>query len=319
MSACPLCGSVRVSGVSNRDRLGRRVRTWLCEECGLVFNAPQARPKALIDSYIDEQRLGDPAHPEPDIAQTVRIFIRVERAIAEYWPLIKSRHRVLDVCAGSGEFTFVMCRLGFQVEALEPSPDQAVYCHRVLGLEVHAHSFCDKTYPAGAFDLIRIHHLLVHSSDPIAQLRRLREWLSDDGLLYLELPNIEAEAKFRPHGDIFDLGHVCHFNPVTLRAALALTGFEEAEETRERHRDTTAGFFRKAMPRALDVDAGNARRVSDAITRHYARPQQIGTRIGRLVDRIATRAAERRDLKGVAGHRDAAEHFAERLRTKLGL
>jgi rubredoxin len=56
MSACPLCGSDKTSSVSSRDRLGRRVRTWLCEDCGLVFNAPQARPKALIEAYVDETR-----------------------------------------------------------------------------------------------------------------------------------------------------------------------------------------------------------------------------------------------------------------------
>jgi SAM-dependent methyltransferase len=252
------------------------------------------------------------------MADTVRIFAKMERSITEYWPLIKDRRRVLDACAGSGEFTYVMRTLGFSVEALEPNPDYAVYCHRVLGLDVHAQNVWDKSYAAGSFDLIRVRHLLVHSPDPIAQLRRLREWLADDGLLYLELPNIEAEAQSRPRGEIFDVGHIYSFNPVSLRAALAMAGFTEAQETRERHHDTTAGFFRKAPPRAQGrPDAANAQRVSDAITRHYE-GQPITAKIGRFVDGITARAAERKELKGLADHRQAAEHFAGRLKAKLG-
>src|SRR6478672_7645464 len=104
MSACPLCGSDKTSGVSSRDRKGRRVRTWLCEDCGLVFNSPKARPKALIEAYVAEQDPLDTHSHEPEIARTVRIFAQIEQALPEYWPLLRDRRRVLDACAGSGEF-----------------------------------------------------------------------------------------------------------------------------------------------------------------------------------------------------------------------
>jgi SAM-dependent methyltransferase len=318
MSACPLCGSDKTSAVSSRDRLGRRVRTWLCEDCGLVFNAPQARPKALVEAYIDETHERQDG-PEPSVARLGRIFARMERAVAEYWPLLKDRRRVLDACAGSGVFAYVMRTLGFQVEVLEPDPDSAVFCHRVLGVKAHAFNVCDQSYPAGSFDFIRVHHILVHAPDPVALLRSMRDWLADDGLLYLELPNIEVEAALRPRGTIFDLGHPFDFNPATLRAALAQAGFAEVEETRSRHADATAGFFRKAEPDPdARADASNARRVSDAITAHYGRAKP-STSISRFVEGLSTRAAERREQKGLTSHRQAAEHFTSLLRARLGL
>ena len=82
--------------------------------------------------------------------------------------------------------------------------------------------------------------------DPVAQLapNACGTGSSDDGLLYLELPNIEAEAAVRPRGELFDLGHVYNFNPTTMRVALAVAGFSEADETRERSIGTaTAGFL----------------------------------------------------------------------------
>lgn len=317
MSACPLCGSDQTSAVSTRDRQGRRLRTWLCESCGLVFNAPCPRPKALLQAYCDEQQKLDPAAPEPEIELTVRIFTRMERAITEYWPLVKEKRRVLDACAGSGEFAFCMRDLGFQIEALEPNPQYVAYCRRTLGLDVHAANFSDKSYKPGSFDFIRIHHLLVHSRDPVAELRKLRDWLADDGLLYVEVPNIEAEASVRARGEVFDVGHAYSFNPATLRAALASAGFEEAEETRERLGDVTAGFFRKGQVRPAKADAVNARRVSDAIMRHYNDALPLTKRLKRVLDGIAVRAARRREMRGLNGHRDAAEHFSQRLREKL--
>ncbi|HET9160745.1 MAG TPA: class I SAM-dependent methyltransferase [Caulobacteraceae bacterium] len=247
------------------------------------------------------------------------MLARMEQEIAEYWPLIGHRRRLLDVCAGTGEFAFLAKHLGLDVEVLEPNPDYAIHCNRILGLDVQTHTFWDTDYPAGSFDIIRIHHLLVHARDPLGQLRRLQDWLKDDGLLYIELPNLEADAAARSRGALFDAGHVMNFNPATLRSALGVAGFTEAEQTTERHKGTTAGFFRKSNPGdRVRYVAGNAQRVSDAITKHYARAKPHAS-LGRLVEAIASRAAERRELKAVSGHRDAAEQTVERLKAKLSL
>lgn len=279
-----------------------------------MFNAPAAKAKVLLAAHIDfaaEEHL-DPA--EPDIAKVVRIFARMERAIPEYWPLIKDRRRVLDVCAGTGEFAFLMNRLGFSVEALEPTPVYAAYARHVLGVEVEPSFFIDKTYEDGAFDLIRVRRLLTSTPDPFAALAVLRRWLSDDGLLYVELPNIEAEAAVRPQGELFEQGQVVSFNPVSLRVAMAQAGFKEAAP--DRHRGTTAGFFRKAPPVPAKANARNARRVSDAITRHFA-ARPLGERLGRLVGGLKAKVEDRREGRGWSDHRAAAEHFAAQLRQRL--
>jgi SAM-dependent methyltransferase len=316
MSACPLCGSAKTSSVSKRDRLGRRVRTWLCEECGLVFNAPSPSAKALIEAYVEEARETVRASAE-DLARSVRILAKFERGMSEYWPILKGHRRLLDVCAETGEFTYLLKALGFEVQALDPSPDCAAYCRQVLDLDVEVADVAEKAYPPASFDVIRVHHLLVHQKDVIGLLAKLRTWLAEDGLLYLETPNIEAEAAVRLKGDIFELGHLYYFNPVSLKATLANAGFEEAAETRERHADTTAGFFRKGPAQPLKPRPDNARRVSAAITRNYSgRPLQ---NLGRVMGGLAHRAAERKPQIKAADHRAAADYYAGRLKARLGL
>jgi SAM-dependent methyltransferase len=314
MSACPLCGSAKTSSVSKRDRLGRRVRTWLCEDCGLVFNAPCPSAKELIEAYLDEAGETIRASAE-DLSRSVRILAKFERGMTEYWPILRGHRRLLDACVETGEFTFLLRELGFEVEALDPSPDCAAYCRQVLDLDVEVADVADKSYPPGAFDVIRVHHLLVHQRDLINLLGKLRSWLADDGLLYLETPNIEAEAALRAKGDIFDLGHTYYFNPVSLRAVLGHAGFTEAEETRQRHADTTAGFFRKGPIQPLEPDPDNALRVSNAITRNYSgRPLQA---LGRVVSDLAAKAIERKPAVQVTDQRAAADYYAARLKAKL--
>ena len=160
-----------------------------------------------------------------------------------------------------------------------------------------------------------MHHLLVHQKDLAGVLAKLREWLAEDGLLYLETPNIEAEAASRAKGDIFEFGHAFYFNPKTLRAMLGLAGFEEAAETRERHAQTTAGFFRKSAARAVAADPENARRVSNAITRNYS--GRVLQTLGRLVGDLAARATERKPSAEPNDQRAVADYYAERLKAKL--
>ncbi|CAN5251789.1 hypothetical protein BH11PSE2_BH11PSE2_04270 [soil metagenome] len=316
MSGCPLCGSDKTSGVSNRDRRGRAVRTHLCEACGMVFNSPMASQQVLLKAYAEDFRRLAPPGAEPDLSHIVRVFARLDRALPGYWPLIKGRSRILDACAGSGEFVYVMKNLGYSVTALEPVPEAAAYCRKTLGLQVETINVADKIFPANTFDLIRLFHLLVHIKEPAGLLRRMREWLRDDGLLYIELPNIEAEAEHKPKGQIFDIGHAHAFNPVTLRLLLRGAGFEEIPETVERHSGTTAGFFRKAEPRPIAPDPENAKRVSDAITRHYA-GKPITAKIGRLVEGLAERAADLREHRAHANAHSAAEHFTARIRSRV--
>jgi SAM-dependent methyltransferase len=314
MSACPLCGSAKTSSVSKRDRLGRRVRTWLCEDCGLVFNAPLPSAKALIEAYIDEARETTRACAD-DLSRSFRIFDKFERGMVEYWPILRGHRRLLDACAATGEFTFLLRAIGFEVEALDPSPDCAAYCRKILDLDVEVANIADKTYSPGAFDVIRVHHLLVHQRDVVGVLVKMRDWLAEDGLLYLETPNIEAEATSRAKGEIFDFGHAFYFNPASLRAVLGRAGFEEAIETRERHADATAGFFRKSGVRPMTADSANARRVSNAITRNYS-GRTLQT-LGRLVGELAALATGKKPAVQVGDHRAAANYFAERLKSKL--
>jgi hypothetical protein len=75
------------------------------------------------------------------------------------------------------------------------------------------------------FDVIAMHHLLEHVSDPIALLQAARARLKPGGALQLAVPNTGAwEARWRGWTS-YEPYHLLYFTPVTLRRAVEQAGF----------------------------------------------------------------------------------------------
>ena len=100
----------------------------------------------------------------------------------------------------------------------------------------------------------------------------VRDWLATEGVLYVEVPNIEEDCRIKSRGNLFHYGHIWNFNPWTFRAVAGLAGLEELDATRERSAGTTSVVFRSGSVRAAAdfVNPENAARVRDLIARHYA-------------------------------------------------
>ena len=317
MTGCPLCGSAKTSRVSSQDRNLAPLETRLCEDCGLVFNDPVPTDQELFQFYSKDYRRAYKGARLPRVRQVVRNFGRVEQYLAENWPLIEGRKRVLDAGSGSGEFVFLTDRLGFDVMGVEPNEDYSGYCREVLGVKVETESLFAREFAAGSFDFIRLNHVLEHINDPVSALKKLASWLADDGLLYVEVPNIESYAAEKSRGNIFHFGHIYNFNPWTLRAA-AKAGLVEAPEAAERQKDSTGVFFRKGEAAIEPANPANARKVSDAILQHYSGAKPFGAKVGKLLRKLSARIGEQKHVAALRDHKSAGEFFAGRLRKRVG-
>ena len=188
--------------------------------------------------------------------------------------MLDSAKRVLDVGAGSGEFAFLMAQMGKTVTGIEPDVVCAAWCRDQMGLDVRTASLADGLFAPDQFDLIRMSHVLEHLNDPVKYLRLVAGWLTADGVLFVQVPNIDVECRERSVGGIFHFAHIFNFNPWTLRAAAAQAGLAEAVETVERSAGTTDVFFRRThhpMARRTVENPENARKVRDLLRRHYNR------------------------------------------------
>lgn len=317
--ACQFCGSTTHETVSTQDRHGKPLTSVVCMGCGIVTNDPIPSDEALAAFYTTDYRKDYKGADKPRMRQVWRNFKRIEDHIAANRAIYATRKRCLDLGSGSGEFTFMAGRLGMACQGVEPNRDYSAYSRDELGLNVATQTLEETEFADGSFDLIRLSHVLEHMREPVRSLKTLGRWLSDDGVLYVEVPNIEQEAAQKMRGKLFHFGHIFNFNPFTLRLAAGLAGFEELPDSRARLSGGCGAFFVKASSPELPSKQAmteNARRMKAALDAHNARllpqPEQ-GSAFGRFLSINRQRLTESLAARRFATHREIAEHFGRRL------
>jgi 2-polyprenyl-3-methyl-5-hydroxy-6-metoxy-1,4-benzoquinol methylase len=215
---------MEVSVLSQISRSGKPLRTVICRSCGLVWSDP--RPFDARHFYEEEYRLAYKHTYAPKPKHVLRAGKVALSRLEKISQLLSSRKTVLDVGTGGGEFAYLLQSLGHQVSGVEPNRGYADYSVREYGLAVQVGFIQDRTFPLQSFDLITMWHVLEHTEDPGAVLAQLRSWLKPDGILVVEVPNVEATCQ-SPQST-FHEAHLYNFNVMSLRALAKKHGLHEA-------------------------------------------------------------------------------------------
>jgi len=144
-------------------------------------------------------------------------------------------------------------KAGFKVLGVEHGEESKSLIERQFGLPVRTGGI-EALDGDRQFDVITMFHVLEHVADPARTLRNLKDRLTDDGLLVIEVPNIESWG-FRWFGKGWrglDLPrHVTHFSPQTLTGLLRRTGFEPVSVRRFTFRNSPALIASSITPSYL--------------------------------------------------------------------
>lgn len=269
VDACPVCGDARREVLHDGlvDRLYGAPGTWRlqrCARCGAAYLDPRPTRDAITtayDAYYTHEPAPWPASEE-DAARRLRQALRngylnarydyalrpatpVGRLVVPALPRQRAaadRHvrrlrrtregaRVLDVGCANGEFLLAMRAAGWLVQGVETDP-RAVARAREHGLDVDEGELDEGTYPPRSFDAITISHVLEHLRDPVGTLRACREFLRDDGVLWIATPNLASHGHTR-YGRAWrglePPRHLVLFTPASFRRALDGAGFRVDE------------------------------------------------------------------------------------------
>jgi len=285
---CVLCCSEDLEELSRRARDGRRLRTTICRRCGLVWANPPPAQHTVRTYYSDEYRRdykGTPARTRPQIYHAGLGALARHRAMAH---LVAAGDPILDVGCGGGEMVYLLRRLGFDAAGIEPDRSYSAAARSVLGVPVQTGFVQDFDFPEGAFGAILMYHVLEHVDDPIAILGRLRRWLRDEGVLIVEVPNIEA--RFEAPITRFHPAHLFYYSPATLEAVARASGFAAEEVVvSEDGGMITATFRPQAGEQQPALSAETYRRTKGVLQHHTNRRYYLSrTPYLRMAGRLAT-------------------------------
>ena len=208
-----------------------------CRDCGLLFSNPLPTPEQLARIYSQggewaAMRVERTARLEAGqrrrlaggTAKTARLGPRREMLFAAMQPYVPVLSpfpgaRALDVGCGDGKLLTALQNLGWETSGIEPSSN----------LAFHRHHRLDSPPQDASFDLVVLHHVLEHVSEPLALLGQLAGTLREGGALFVSVPRLDTLPEHRDfHYCLNGRTHLLAFSEVCLRGLLARAGFATA-------------------------------------------------------------------------------------------
>ncbi|MDT8375298.1 MAG: class I SAM-dependent methyltransferase [Mariprofundaceae bacterium] len=285
LQACDLCGGSRYTIISHRDRRGLPLTTGLCEGCGLVSHLPVPTEDEVAAYYANDYRRDYHGENTPSKRRIMRAWNNGARILNQLAPHIPDHINVFEIGAGIGCTVKNFEVAGHRASGIEPNKDFNAYTRNVLHAGVENRNLYDLE-ATGDKQLILLIHVIEHFSSPTRALTQIRGLLEENGLLYIECPNIGAP--FATFGRLFHFAHIYNFTPNTLIALAAKCGFEVVEKfTDEAHPDIRILFRKTDVPADFRPDPAEAERTGSAIHRYNwlsynLRPDYLARRLCQL-------------------------------------
>lgn len=232
VARCNLCGASTFVVLTHRDRYGFGARAEACLRCGLVFLSPRMSPAAYGRFYNGTYRpLVSAFHGRLIDARSIQDEQREyasERAELLAPFLTGSGLRsLLDIGGSTGVVAQHFARaFGLDGTVIDPAPLEVAEARR-LGLETIAGLVEEHDFGSRRFDLVAICQTVDHLLDVAGTLARVRELLTDRGLLFIDIVDFRA-AYLRAWSveDAIKIDHPYYLTEATNAAFLRIHGFE---------------------------------------------------------------------------------------------
>jgi len=218
---CPPPGEVKINLHQNKYR-----REYIsCSVCHHLYGQHEIDLSCLYkQEYVDATYSGRDGMltrlnkvlslPNGNSDNTKRVQ-RIEEYLKQYISIkdLDFPHTVLDVGAGIGVFPSVMKSHGWSVSAIEPDIRTADHLREEVGITAISEDFLRLNIAEiGKFSLITFNKVLEHLEDPISLLSHAKQFLANNGICYLEVPDVRASTEsylreefFIEHHHIFSI------------------------------------------------------------------------------------------------------------------
>ena len=286
----------------------------ICVRCGLVWSDPL--PHNPRSFYEDDYRISYKGaySPKPKhILRAGNVALSRHRKIDK---LLSEPRVILDVGTGGGEFAYLLQSLGHDVRGIEPNKGYADYSIHEYGLNAQVGFVQDVMWPKDTFDVITIWHVLEHTENPYAVLAKLHTLLKPQGILVIEVPNIEATCQSPK--STFHEAHLFNFNVSTLSRLAEKASFIEQEHSISADGGNITMLVRKASASIKEntlMIPGNSERIIKTVRNHTPfRHYSSGNPYARFYRRVRQSLQEKRGVRDFAG----GKQLLDQLYSPLG-
>ena len=312
-SQCNLCGSTEFDVLSKIGKGNKPLNTVICKKCGLVWSYPF--PIDPFNYYQKHYRIQYKGTFTP---KKKHIFRAAHAAVGRFnllKHLLKPRWRVLEVGSGGGEFLYLLNKLGYDAFGIEPNEGYAEYAKNEYQLNIKNGFLQNTQFEENSFDMVTLWHVFEHMDNPADILKKIHSFLATDGLLVIEVPNVEAICS--SPSNTFHAAHLYNFNQFTLCRMAERAGFTMVEKTMGGDGGNIFQYFKKngAAPREIqgEID-GNYERIKNIVARrttlkYYFSPYPYSRVLSKIRQWFSEKGASHRFASG----REILDHLMEKI------
>tara|TARA_B100000886_G_C20396192_1_gene480473 strand:+ start:337 stop:1341 length:1005 start_codon:yes stop_codon:yes gene_type:complete len=212
---CICCDTKKHEKISSIGRDLSKLETIMCTGCGLIRSNPIPTKDELSKFYKEKYRSIYKLTYSPKIKHTIRYASGTIYHLNTILSFIDYPHnkKLLDIGSGSGELLYFAKKAGFDVYGIEPNKGYAEFCINKLFLPVFNGTYEEADIKMSTYDVIFMNEVLEHMPDPMNVLRDIHSYLKDDGILIVNVPDIEI-SKHSPikrfhYAHIYNYNHLC--------------------------------------------------------------------------------------------------------------
>ena len=205
MKNCKICGSGKTRVTYKKDKW----EVIECLECKHGITSPVPTQNELEKIYNGEYY--EHRYTEK---RSLSQIIRHERHRIK---LLRRHHKkgdILDVGYGDGGFMIALTKSGYRPIGIDLSSTHSTMLKSCYGID----TFTDFDQIKRKFKVITLWHTLEHHLSPEDTIRRVRNLLTSDGILIVEVPNISSYDRYAEKGNWAGWELPLHINHFSLKS-----------------------------------------------------------------------------------------------------
>jgi SAM-dependent methyltransferase len=204
---CGCCGEdVAEELLIAPDNSGQATTIAHCAVCCALTPIYPRSHKTASDQEADWRETPWAMETEQELKQGAHIMRGVINFYRKYLPTSEEKLKVYDIGAGRGYLIAGLLEEGYDALACEPSLILSSRAREVYGIAedrlvtTDADNFLDiRVADAGAVKVVFLWHVLEHMTEPVRFLTRIREILTNDGVVICQGPLLDPAYVYPEH------------------------------------------------------------------------------------------------------------------------
>lgn len=218
---CDLCSEQKLEMAYSVPTTQRGLSIFVCKNCGLVQSFPK------ID-HVNENNISISGDADWGNIRYGKGFVskKAIKKLLETVDLKKIRN-CLDIGSNRGAFIIELKKICPNIEFVAIEPDTKIisdYKNKPK-IKVINDRFENVKLETNTFELVYCSHTLEHLKSPKNSLKKISDVMKFDGILYLEVPNINKISNSDIIEEWFIDKHLYHFSPALLEKYLSEENF----------------------------------------------------------------------------------------------